>query len=110
MGESARHQIPGVTEILGRQLAHRNQADGRDPRGHRALLHMVVVRISIVERDVPCLLSRPAMALLSIVLDMGNNSMIIGALGDTRVPLVEIETGHVAVAVLGTVLHIKILK
>ena len=64
-----------------------------------------IVRISIVEKDVPCLLSRPAMGLLSMVLDMANNSVTIGAMEDTVVSLRPIETGHVAIPVFGTESH-----
>ena len=64
--------------------------------------HTVVVRISIVDKDVPRLLSRPAMGSLSMVLDLGRNVVTIGALQDTEVPLMSISTGHVAVSVLGS--------
>ncbi|CAE7227655.1 RE2, partial [Symbiodinium sp. CCMP2592] len=61
--------------------------------------HLIAIKASVIHGDIPLLLSRPALARLGLVLDLGSNVATFRALDGGEVELEETTSGHPAVVV-----------
>ncbi|CAE7582602.1 RE1 [Symbiodinium sp. CCMP2592] len=61
--------------------------------------HIIAIKASVIHGDIPLLLSRPALARLGLVLDLGSNVATFRALDGGEVELEETTSGHPAVVV-----------
>ena len=59
--------------------------------------YTIVLRISIIDKDIPCLISRPVLKRLGCLIDMDDDNMIVKRLGNAQVPLHPVPSGHVAI-------------
>lgn len=64
--------------------------------GTRERTIQVVVRISVVEKDIPGLLSKYIFKTLGANIDIENNQAKFSRLGQVKEPLFELEGGHIA--------------
>ena len=61
-----------------------------------------VLRVSVVDKDIPCLMSRPAMKRLCCQIDLGHSTVTVAGLGGAEVKLMDMPTGHVAAPIFGS--------
>ena len=61
---------------------------------------VVVLRISIVPPEVPCLISKPVFKRLGAILDLDSNVMTLKRIGNVIEPLYDLVTGHVGVEIV----------
>ena len=60
----------------------------------------LVLRVSIVERDVPCLLSRRALKSLGAIINFDDGNMVLKRVGSDEIDLIDVPSGHVAIDLL----------
>ena len=61
---------------------------------------VVVLRISIVENDVPCLISKFVLKQLGAVIDLESNHVVFKKITQQIEPLHDLESGHVAIELI----------
>ena len=61
---------------------------------------VVVLRVSIVENDVPCLISKFVLKQLGAVIDLESNHVVFKKVTQKQEALHDLETGHVAIELI----------
>ena len=61
--------------------------------------HCVAIKAAVIHGDIPLLVSRPALAKLGLIMDLGRSTASFRTLGDGEMKLLETSSGHPAILV-----------